>query len=157
MSGTIYLSKEKREELEKELNELTTKGRANIADQIAEARSHGDLSENADYDAAKNAQALMELKINKISNTLANSQVINTDEFPEGKAFILSFVKIRNTASGEEFDYQLVSDAEADYLEDKLSVESPVGKALLGCEVGEKVIAKIPNGDQEFEVIEVSK
>jgi len=157
MSDTIYLSKEKRESLEKELNELTTKGRAEMAKKIAEARSHGDLSENADYDAAKDAQGLMELKINKISKILANSQVIDTTEFPEGKAFILSFIDIRNTNTGDEFEYQLVSDAEADFLEDKLSVESPIGKALLGHEIGDKITVKLPNGEQEFEITNVYK
>lgn len=157
MSDTIYLSKEKRESLEKELNELTTKGRADMAKQIAEARSHGDLSENADYDAAKDAQGLMELKINKISKILANSQVIDTAEFPEGKAFILSFVNIKNTNTGDEFEYQLVSDAEADFLEDKLSVESPIGKALLGHETGDIITVKLPNGEQEFEITDVFK
>lgn len=157
MSDVIYLTKEKREELEKELNYLQTTGRKEMAQKIAEARSHGDLSENADYDAAKDEQGLMELKISKISATLAKSQVIDKDEFPDDKVYILSKVKIRNLKMNIEVDYTMVSDAEADFLEGKISIDSPIGKALMGKSVGDKVQITLPAGNQEFEILEISK
>lgn len=157
MAGVIYLTKEKRKELEDELNILTTKGRAEVSKKIAEARSHGDLSENADYDAAKDEQGMLELKINKISQTLANSQVIDTSEFPDDKVYILSKVKVKNEKLNKVFDYTLVSDAEADFMENKISIESPIGKALLGKMVGEKVEVVLPAGNQKFEILEISK
>ena len=157
MSSVIYLTKEKRKELEDELNILTTKGRAEVSRKIAEARSHGDLSENADYDAAKDEQGMLELKINKISKTLANSQVIDTSEFPDDKVYILSKVKVKNEKLNKIFDYTMVSDAEADFMENKISIESPIGKALLGKMVGEKVEVVLPAGNQKFEILEISK
>lgn len=157
MAGVIYLTKEKRKELEDELNILTTKGRAEVSKKIAEARSHGDLSENADYDAAKDEQGMLELKINKISQTLANSQVIDTSEFPDDKVYILSKVKVKNEKLNKVFDYTMVSDAEADFMENKISIESPIGKALLGKMVGEKVEVVLPAGNQKFEILEISK
>ncbi len=157
MSQTIYLTKEKRKELEEELNVLTTKGRAEIARKIGEARSHGDLSENADYDAAKDEQGLLELKINKISRVLANSQVIDTSEFPDDKVYILSKVKVKNIKINKIFDYFMVSDAEADFMEDKISIESPLGKALLGKMVGDTVEVNLPTGMQAYEILEINK
>lgn len=157
MSQVIYLTKEKRKELEEELNILSTKGRAEIARKIAEARSHGDLSENADYDAAKDEQGLLELKINKISKTLANSQVIDTNEFPDDKVYILSKVKVKNVKLNKVFDYLMVSDAEADFLENKISIESPIGKGLLGKMVGDVVDIQLPAGNQQFEILDISK
>lgn len=157
MSQTIYLTKEKRKQLEDELNILTTKGRAEIARKIGEARSHGDLSENADYDAAKDEQGLLELKINKISKVLANSQVIDNSEFPDDKIYILSKVKVKNLKVNKIFDYFMVSDAEADFMEDKISIESPLGKALLGKMVGDAVEVNLPTGVQKYEILEISK
>jgi transcription elongation factor GreA len=157
MSDVIYLTKEKRNELEDELNLLKSVGRIEMAKQIAEARSHGDLSENADYDAAKDAQALMELKISKLSATLAKSQVITADEFPDGKVFILSNVRVKNLSSGDEVEYMMVSDEEADFLEDKLSVISPIGKALMGKSIGEVVEVNLPIGVQKFEILDITK
>ena len=157
MSQVIYLTKEKRKELEDELNILSTKGRADIARKIAEARSHGDLSENADYDAAKDEQGLLELKISKLSQTLAKSQVIDTNEFPDDKVYILSKVKVKNVKMNKVFEYTMVSDAEADFMENKLSIESPIGKALIGKMVGEVVEIKLPAGTQQFEILEISK
>jgi transcription elongation factor GreA len=157
MSQVIYLTKEKRKELEEELNLLSTKGRAEIAKKIAEARSHGDLSENADYDAAKDEQGLLELKINKISKTLANSQVIDTNEFPDDKVYILSKVKVKNVKLNKVFDYIMVSDAEADFMENKISIESPIGKGLLGKMVGDVIDIQLPAGNQQFEILDISK
>ncbi len=152
---TILLTKEKRKELEKELRDLQTRGRKEMAQQIADARSHGDLSENADYDAAKEAQGLMELKISKLSETLSNSQVIDPNDFPEGEAHILSFVTVKNIKLKKEFTYQLVSDAEADFEKNKISTESPLGKALLGTKIGDSAEMKLPRGTQKFEILKI--
>jgi transcription elongation factor GreA len=157
MSDVIYLTKEKRDELEKELNYLQTTGRKEMAQKIAEARSHGDLSENADYDAAKDEQGLMELKISKISATLSKSQVINKDEFPDDKVYILSKVKVKNVKMNMEVQYTMVSDAEADFMEGKISIDSPIGKALMGKTIGDIVEINLPAGTQQFEILEISK
>lgn len=157
MSDVIYLTKEKRDELEKELNYLQTTGRKEMAQKIAEARSHGDLSENADYDAAKDEQGLMELKISKISATLSKSQVIDKDEFPDDKVYILSKVKVKNVKMNMEVQYTMVSDAEADFMEGKISIDSPIGKALMGKSVGDTVEINLPAGTQQFEILEITK
>jgi transcription elongation factor GreA len=156
-NDVVYLTKEKRDELEKELNYLQTTGRKEMAQKIAEARSHGDLSENADYDAAKDEQGLMELKISKISATLSKSQVINKDEFPDDKVYILSKVKVKNVKMNMEVQYTMVSDAEADFMEGKISITSPIGKALMGKEVGDIVEINLPAGNQQFEILAISK
>lgn len=119
MSKTVYMTKERIKEIEEELQVLKTKGRMEIARKIAEARSHGDLSENADYDAAKDEQGLLELKISKLSDLLANSQIISADEFPDDKVYILSKVKVKNENTGKILDYQLVSSDEADFEKNK--------------------------------------
>lgn len=157
MSDVIYLTKEKRKELEDELNYLKTTGRKEMARKIAEARSHGDLSENADYDAAKDEQGLMELKISKLSATLSKSQVIDSNEFPDDKVYILSTVRVKNLNNNMEIDYTMVSDAEADFLEGKISVTSPIGKALMGKEVGDTAEVLLPAGNQKFEILEIKK
>jgi transcription elongation factor GreA len=152
---TILLTKEKRKELEEELRDLQTRGRKDMAQQIADARSHGDLSENADYDAAKEAQGLMELKISKLSETLANSQVVDPSDFPEDEAHILSKITVKNMKMKKEFTYQLVSDAEADFEKNKISTESPLGKVLMGTKVGDIAEMKLPRGAQKFEVMKI--
>lgn len=157
MAEKIYMTKEKIRSLEAELHDLKTRGRNEIAKKIAEARSHGDLSENADYDAAKDEQGLLELKISKISNMLANSEVISADEFPDDKVYILSRVKLKNHSAKSEIEYQIVSEEEADFMERKLSMKSPLGKALLGKEVGDKVEIKVPAGINVYEILEISK
>lgn len=131
MSKVVYMTKERMKEIEEELHELRTKGRAEIARKIGEARSHGDLSENADYDAAKDEQGLLELKISKLTDMLANSQVISADEFPDDKVYILSKVKLKNQKNGKIADYQLVSPEEADFERNKIAVTSPMGKAIM--------------------------
>lgn len=130
MSKVVYMTKERMKEIEEELHELRTKGRAEIARKIGEARSHGDLSENADYDAAKDEQGLLELKISKLTDMLANSQVISADEFPDDKVYILSKVKLKNQKNGKIADYQLVSPEEADFERNKIAVTSPMGKGV---------------------------
>ncbi|OYT14442.1 MAG: transcription elongation factor GreA [Bacteroidetes bacterium 4572_77] len=150
---TILLTKEKRKALEVELITLQTKERHKMAKLIADARSHGDLSENADYDAAKEAQGLLELRISKIGAVLSNSQVVNPADFPDGEAHILSHITVKNLKLKKEFSYQLVSDAEADFEQNKISTESPLGKALLGKKVGDIAEMVLPRGTQKFEII----
>lgn len=157
MAKTIYITKGRRKELEEELHFLKTTGRKEMAGKIAEARSHGDLSENADYDAAKDEQALMEMKISKISNMLANSEVIDSDEFPDDKVYILSKVKIKNKKTGMEMEYILVSQEEADFEQNKISIDSPIGKSLMGKKIGETAVVNVPAGKTEFEIIDISK
>lgn len=157
MSGIIYLSKEKISQLEAELNELTTKGRKSIAQKIGEARSHGDLSENADYDAAKNEQALMELKIANISKTLSKSQLINPNEFPNDKVYILSKVKVKNLVVNKVYDYTIVSPEEADYEQNKIAVTSPMGNSMMGKSIGDIAEFKVPAGLVRLEILDIGK
>lgn len=157
MSQTAYMTKERMKEIEEELQILRTKGRMEVAKKIAEARSHGDLSENADYDAAKDEQGLLELKISKLSSLLANSQVISADEFPNDKVYILSKVKVKNVNNGKIIDYQLVSADEADFERNKISVLSPMGKALVGKSIGDKAEIKVPAGTTVLEILEIYK
>ena len=157
MSDRVYMTKERVHEIEEELYELKTKGRKQMAVKIADARSHGDLSENADYDAAKNEQGLMEMKIGKLEQMLARVQVIDPNEFPDDKVYILSKVKIKNVKSGDILEYYLVGDAEADFEKKKISVTSPVGKALIGKKIGEIAEFKVPAGLIQYEVLEISK
>ena len=152
----VYLTRERIVEIEKELLEMKTNGRKEMADKIAEARSHGDLSENAEYDAAKEEQGLFELKIAKMEDILSRARVIDTSQFESGKVHILSKVKIKNLKSKKTFDYLLVSPEEADFQEGKISITSPVGKGLLNTQVGDKVKVNAPAGILEFEIIEIS-
>lgn len=153
--GTILLTKQKRDELQAELHDLKTRGRREMAQQIADARSHGDLSENADYDAAKDAQGLLELKINKINEVLANSQIVDPSDYPEDEVHILTKVTVKNLKMKKEFTYQMVSDAEADFEKNKISTSSPLGKALMGRKIGDKTEMKLPRGTQKFEIIDI--
>ncbi|MBX3044061.1 MAG: transcription elongation factor GreA [Candidatus Kapabacteria bacterium] len=157
MSKTVYMTKERIREIEQELQILQSKGRMEVARKIAEARSHGDLSENADYDAAKDEQGLLELKISKLSELLANSQIISADEFPNDKVYILSKVKVRNENTGKILDYQLVSSDEADFERNKISVLSPMGKSLMGKSIGEKAEIIVPSGKTVLEILEIYK
>jgi transcription elongation factor GreA len=158
MAGdAVYLTKEYLLQLQAELQELTTNGRRDIAQKIAEARSHGDLSENADYDAAKHAQELLEIRISKIQTTLGKAQVIDSRDFPDDKVYILSKVKLMNKKINKTIDYQMVSPEEADFEQNKLSVTSPLGKALMGKMVGELVETKVPAGVIQYEILEISK
>jgi len=151
----VYLTKERLLELEKELRELKTNGRKEIASKIAEARSHGDLSENAEYDAAKEEQGLFELKISKLENILSRARLIDSSQFRDGEVHILSNVRIRNLKNQKIFEYMLVSPEEADFQAGKISVTSPVGQGLLGAKEGQKVTAKAPAGVMEFEILSI--
>ncbi|MEM6737003.1 MAG: transcription elongation factor GreA [Bacteroidota bacterium] len=151
-----YYTKEGLQRLKDELNELKTKGRADMAVQIAEARDKGDLSENAEYDAAKEAQGLLELKISKLETVVGNARVIDESTVDTSKVSILSTVKIKNKKNDTEVTYQLVAEEEADLRSGKLSVQSPIGKGLLGKKKGESATIKVPAGDMEFEIIDIS-
>jgi transcription elongation factor GreA len=151
----VYLTRERIVEIEKELKEMKTNGRKSMAEKIAEARAHGDLSENAEYDAAKEEQVLFELKIAKIEDVLSRARVIDTSQFEEGKVHILSRVKIKNLKNNKTFDYLLVSPEEADFQEGKISITSPVGKGLLGTQVGDKVKVQAPAGILDYEILEI--
>ncbi len=151
----VYLTKERLVELEKELQDLKINGRKEIAAKIAEARAHGDLSENAEYDAAKEEQGLFELKISNLENVLSRVRLIEPSQFPDGKVHILSKVKIKNLKTQKIFDYMLVSPEEADFQAGKISVTSPVGQGLMGAEAGAKVNVKAPAGLLEFEILSI--
>ncbi len=142
--------------LKDELNELRTKGRADMARQIAEARDKGDLSENAEYDAAKDAQGLLELKISKLEEVVSNARVIDESSIDTSKVSILSKVKIKNKKNGVEVTYTIVSEEEANLKEGKISVKSPIGKGLLGKKAGEVAQIEAPAGKIDFEILEIS-
>jgi len=153
----VYLTRERLLELEKELQEMKTNGRKTIAAKIAEARSHGDLSENAEYDAAKEEQGLFELKISKMEDVLLRARVIDLSKMPTDEIHLLSTVKIKNLKTNKTVEYTLVSPEEADLQDGKISVSSPVGQGLMGAKIGEKVKVKVPAGVMEFEIIEINK
>ncbi|WNJ20155.1 transcription elongation factor GreA [Pontibacter sp. G13] len=157
MSDVTYLTKEGYEKLLDELNHLKTKGRSEIASQIQKAREMGDLSENAEYDAAKDAQGLLEMKISKMETTLANSRVIDESEIDLSKAYILSTVTLKNLKMNKEFKYTLVAEEEANIKENKISVKSPVGKAVLGKSIGDVISIDVPAGKMEFELLDISR
>ncbi len=158
MGKRIYLTRERIIELETELDFLKTKERARIAEAIAEARSHGDLRENADYDAAKEAQGHLELRISNIQNMLANSQTIKSSDMPDDdKVYILSKVTLRNNKTKAETMYTLVSAEEADIEQNKLAVSSPIGKALMGKTTGDVVEVRVPAGKMQFEIVKVGR
>ncbi len=157
MSEFNYLTKDKYEELKAELEYLKTKERGKIAKVIQEARELGDLSENAEYHAAKDAQGLLELKISKLDEVVAMARIIDTSHMEEGKVYLLSKVKVKNLKSNKLATYIIVSEEEADLKQSKISVKSPVGKALIGGEVGDVVDVHLPNGNIiQFEILEIT-
>lgn len=151
-----YYTKEGLDKLKEELNVLRTKGRAEIAKAIAEARDKGDLSENAEYDAAKDAQGHLEAKIAQLEQVVGDARVIDESTIDTSKVSILSTVKIKNLKNGATFSYTLVSEEEADLKKNKISVQSPIGKGLLGKKPGEKAKIKTPAGEIEFEVLDIT-
>jgi transcription elongation factor GreA len=157
MSKLNYYTKEGLEKLHNDLHNLKTKGRADIAKQIAEARDKGDLSENAEYDAAKDAQGLLELKISKLEEILSNARLIDETNVDLSKVSILSKVRVKNKKVNKEFTYMLVAEEEANLKENKISVQSPIGKGLLGKQVGEIAEIQVPAGLIEFEVLEINR
>src|SRR5437762_2963591 len=152
-----YITKEGLKKLEEELHQLKTKERPSISKQIAEARDKGDLSENAEYDAAKEAQGLLESKISKLQETLNNSRILDNSNVDISKVSLLSKVKIKNKKNNATMEYQIVSENEANLKEGKISSDSPIGKALLGLKEGQSVEVKVPSGLMTFEVIKISR
>ncbi|HBX64811.1 MAG: transcription elongation factor GreA [Balneola sp.] len=152
MSKVQYLTQEGYDKLDAELKDLKTRGRREIAEEIAEARAKGDLSENAEYDAAKEAQGHMEDRITKLEDALANARVLDKTELDLSKVRVLTTVTILNKNVGKEMKYTLVSANEADFAAGKISVDSPIGKALMGLEIGETVEVEVPAGKLELEV-----
>lgn len=157
MSQVTYYTEEGLKKLKDELHEMKTVQRPAISQQIADARDKGDLSENAEYDAAKEAQGLLEAKIAKLEGVIANARIIDDSEIDDSKVYILSTVKIKNVSNGMEMQYTLVAENEADLKAKKISVESPIGKGLLGKEVGDIADIQTPNGVMKFEVVEISR
>ncbi|UII21085.1 transcription elongation factor GreA [Fulvivirga ligni] len=155
MGQVAYYTKEGLDKLKAELNGLKTKGRSDIAKQIAEARDKGDLSENAEYDAAKDAQGHLEAKIAQLEEVVGNARVIDESSIDTSKVSILSKVKIKNKKNGAVFTYSLVSEEEADLKASKISVQSPIGKGLLGKKEGDSAKIQTPGGEIEFEIVEI--
>ncbi|MBX7203300.1 MAG: transcription elongation factor GreA [Bacteroidia bacterium] len=157
MSTITYLTEEGLKKLQQELEHLKSVERPSISMQIAEARDKGDLSENAEYDAAKEAQGLLEMKIAKMEDLLANSRIIDESKMDTSKVLILSKVRIKNTNNNAVMSYTLVAENEADLKSGKISVNSPVAKALLGKKVGDQVEATVPSGKMTLEILEISR
>ena len=155
MTNISYYTKEGLQKLKDELSDLKTRGRSDIAKQIAEARDKGDLSENAEYDAAKDAQGLLELKIAKLEAVVGNAREIDESTIDTSKVSILSKVKIKNKKNGMEVTYTLVSEEEADLKAQKISVKSPIGQGLLGKKVGQVAKIEAPAGKMEFKILEI--
>jgi len=156
MSKYTYLSKEGYDRLMAELDEMKGNGRAEVAKAIAEAREKGDLSENAEYDAAKDAQGMLELKINELEKSLANARILDSSQIDTTKVTVLSKVKIKNLKINKEMEYTLVSESEADLKTKRISVSSPIGEGLLGKKVGDIAIIRTPAGEMKFEILEIS-
>lgn len=157
MSQFVYFTEEGLQKLKDELHYLKTKERPSISKQIAEARDKGDLSENAEYDAAKEAQGLLELKISKMEETLSNARIVDESQLDTSKVLILSKVTIKNVKTGQKMSYTLVPENEADLKTGKISVSSPIAKGLLGCAKGDKTEVTVPNGKLTFEILEISR
>ncbi|MFL2642970.1 MAG: transcription elongation factor GreA [Flavobacteriales bacterium] len=157
MSKVSYYTEEGLKNLREELNKLKDIERPKISNAIAEARDKGDLSENAEYDAAKEAQGMLEMKISKLEETLAGARLMDESQLDTSKILVLSKVKIKNEANGMEMDYMLVADGEADLASGKISVNSPIGKGLLGKSVGDVAEISVPNGTLKFKILEISR
>ena len=152
MSNVSYYTAEGLKKLRNELQQLKDVERVKASKAIAEARDKGDLSENAEYDAAKEAQGMLEMRISKLEETLAGARLIDASQLDNSKALVLSNVKIKNQANGMELTYLLVADGEADLAAGKISVNSPIGKGLLGKSVGDIAEIQVPNGVIKFEI-----
>ena len=156
MSDIIYLSKKGYEDLKNELNKLKTIDRPQVINQIAEARDKGDLSENAEYDAAKEAQGLLEARISKLEIDLSNSRIIDESKLDDSKVSLLSKVTIKNISNNTEMTYAIVSESEADLAAKKISASSPIGKGLMGKVVNDVVDISVPNGTVKFKILNIS-
>jgi len=156
MAKVSYVTEQGLEKLKKELEQLESVERPKISQQIAEARDKGDLSENAEYDAAKEAQGMLEMKISKLKDTIANSRVLDQSKLNTSSVQILNKVKIKNKKNNAVMEYTIVSESEADLKERKISINTPIAKGLLGKKVGDVAEIEVPNGKMEFEIIEIS-
>ncbi len=157
MSKISYYTEEGLKKLKKELDQLRDVERPKASQAIAEARDKGDLSENAEYDAAKEAQGMLEMRIAKLEEVVSNARIIDESQLDTSKVLIHSNVKIKNKANNQTITYKLVAQSEADLKSGKISVDSPIGKGLLGKKAGETAQISVPNGTIEFEVLEVSR
>lgn len=157
MSTVSYYTAEGLKKLKEELNHLRDVERPKSSQAIADARDKGDLSENAEYDAAKEAQGLLELKISKLEETLSNARLIDESQLDTSKVLVLSTVKLKNQQNGMVISYTLVAESEADLKTGKISVTSPIGKGLLGKEVGDVAEITVPNGTLKFDILEISR
>ena len=157
MTDISYYTAEGLQKLKDELNHLRDVERPKASQAIAEARDKGDLSENAEYDAAKEAQGLLELKISKLEEVLANARLIDESQLDTSKVLVLSTVKLKNQQNGMEMSYTLVSESEADLKSGKISVTSPIGKGLLGKQVGDVAEIEVPNGTLKFDILEITR
>lgn len=156
MANYTYLTQSGYEKLRAELDELKTAGRQEAARAIAEARAQGDLSENAEYDAAKDAQGMLEMKISELETVMSNARVIDESQLDDSKVAILSNVTIKNLKTGKQMTYKLVSETEADTKQMKISVSSPIGAGLLGKEKGDVAKIDTPAGAMEFQIVDIS-
>ncbi|MAP53649.1 transcription elongation factor GreA [Altibacter sp.] len=157
MSKVSYYTAEGLKKLRDELDQLRDVERPKASQAIAEARDKGDLSENAEYDAAKEAQGMLEMRISKLEETVANARLIDESQLDTSKVLVHSKVKIKNQNNGMEMQYKLVAQSEADLKSGKISVDSPIGKGLLGKKVGEVAEIQVPNGVMKFEILEISR
>lgn len=157
MADHVYLTRERLREIEEEIEDLKINKRKEMAEMIAEARSHGDLSENAEYDAAKEAQGLLEAKIHRLESIVARARIIDIKDLPDDKVYILTRVRVKNHTTGVETEYRLVSPEEADLETRKLAVSSPIGRALMGRTVGDVVEAQVPAGVMKLEILEIGR
>jgi len=157
MSKVSYYTEEGLKKLRAELNQLKDVERPKASQAIADARDKGDLSENAEYDAAKEAQGMLEMQIAKLENTLANARIINESELDTSKVLVLSSVSVKNKANGAQMNFTLVAQSEADLKTGKISVDSPIGKGLLGKQVGEVAVIEVPNGKIKLEILSISR
>jgi transcription elongation factor GreA len=156
MSKVSYVTKEGLNKLKEELKQLETEERPKIKKQIADARDKGDLSENAEYDAAKDAQGMLEMRISKLKETIANSRILDESKIDTSTVQILNKVKIKNKKNNQEMEYTIVSESEANLKEGKISVNSPIAKGLLGKKEGDEVEITVPSGKIPFEIISIS-
>jgi len=156
MSQASYMTEEGLAKLKKELEQLTSVERPAISQQIAEARDKGDLSENAEYEAAKEAQGLLEMKIARLEDMVANARIIDESKINTSQVQILNKVKIKNTKNNQLVEYMLVSESESDIKSGKISVATPIARGLLGKKVGDVVDIKVPSGLMSFEILEIS-
>ena len=157
MSKISYYTAEGLKKIREELNQLRDVERPKASQAIAEARDKGDLSENAEYDAAKEAQGMLEMKIAKLEEVNSNARLIDESQLDSSKALVLSKVKIKNQSTGKEITYTLVADGEADLASGKISVNSPIGKGLLGKSVGDVADIQVPNGVMKFDILDISR